>query len=89
MKTYKNYPIETCARTIEGILRQHPGSAIYQKWTCDGCGRRITGNTPNKLFEFGHCEDCGHTTDLKRTGCNYTLHLVAGGIADIPTKGTA
>jgi hypothetical protein len=87
--TYKNYPIEECARGVADLLDRRPGSAFFQKWTCGGCGRRITGNTPNKLFTEGHCEECGHITDLKKTGCNYMVHMVVGGIADMPHKGSA
>ena len=87
--TYRNYPIEECARGIDKILREHPRAAVYQKWTCGGCSRRITGNTPNKLFVEGHCEDCGHITDLKKAGCNYMVTLAVGGIADMPHEGSA
>jgi hypothetical protein len=87
--TYKDYPLEECARTIDRILHERPGSAIYQKWTCAGCQRRITGTTPNALFAHGHCEECGYVTDLRKTGCNYTLHMVMGGVADMQAKGNA
>lgn len=87
--SYKNHPIEECARGIAEVLRKRPGAACYQKWTCENCGDRVTGNTPNKLFTHGHHEECGHTTDLRKTGCNYMVHFVAGGLADMPAKGAA
>jgi hypothetical protein len=71
---YHNYPIETCAKTLHEIMQ--PGMTFYQKWTCEKCGDRVTGNTPNKLFTSGHHEDCGHTTDLTRRGCNYVIMSV-------------
>jgi len=86
---YKNHPIAECIKTAERVRSQHPGSAYFQKWTCGGCGRRITGNTPNKFFANGHCEDCGHVTNLEKAGCNYAVHLVVGGLASTPTKGSA
>jgi len=67
----KNFPlaevIPACRRLVDA------GATIYQKWTCGGCGRRVQGNNPNMIVEMGHCEECGHITDLKKTGCNYTL----------------
>lgn len=87
--SYKNYPIAECSMAIEDILRKHPHAAVYQKWTCSGCGKRITGNTANQLFEQGHCEECGHITDLRKTGCNYAVHLAVGGVASMPHEGTA
>jgi len=89
MKQYKNYPISECLHTIERLFRQHPHAAYFQKWTCGGCGRRITGNTPNMMFANGHCEECGHTTDLQKTGCNYSVHLAVGGLVDVPPHGNA
>jgi len=89
MPEYKNFPVKTCAQTLKRILRQHPHSAFYQKWTCSGCGRRITANIPNQLTYEGHCEDCGAITDMRKTGCNYSMHFAIGGIADVPPKGSA
>ena len=68
---YNDYPIEECAATLEPLVAK--GCTFYQKWTCEKCGERVTGNNPNALYTEGHHEECGHTTDLKRTGCNYML----------------
>jgi len=89
MKQYRDYPIEKCAKTVERVLQRRPGSAFYQKWTCGGCGQRVTGNIANKFFIEGHCEDCGYVTDINKTGCNYLMHFAIGGIADTPAKGSA
>ncbi len=48
------------------------GSTIFQKWTCGGCGKRITGNNKNFFAVEGHCEECNHTTDLLTAGCGYS-----------------
>ena len=92
---YKNFPLDECARAMSRILRENPGAAVYQKWTCGGCGERVTGNTPNTLTEMGHHEEradgspCGHVTDIRKAGCNYVLHIAIGGLADEPPKGHA
>jgi len=77
--TYKNFPLKECDKELQRIKRECPNMAFYQKWTCGGCHKRITGNTPNALFVQGICEECGHTTDLRKTGCNYAVHMVIGG----------
>jgi len=95
MKTYKDYPLAECARGVERFLRDNPGGAFYQKWTCGRCGERVTGNTPNLLCEEGHHEEradgspCGYVTNIRKTGCNYALHVVIGGVASMPPKGSA
>jgi len=93
--SYKNFSLAECARGVEQILRENPGAAFYQKWTCGGCGERVTGNVPNKLFIEGHHEEradgspCGYVTDIRKAGCNYAVHMVIGGVADMPAKGNA
>jgi hypothetical protein len=87
---YNNYPIEECAEAVVRILQQSPkGTAFFQKWTCGKCGARVTGQSPNKLFTHGKHDECGYTTDLRRAGCNYAVHMVIGGIANTPTEGNA
>jgi hypothetical protein len=87
--SYKNYSLDECARGVAALKRQKPNATFFQKWTCAKCGDRVTGNTPDKLFTQGHHEDCGHITDITKTGCNYAVHFVIGGIADMEPKGSA
>jgi hypothetical protein len=66
---YNDYPLEEIASAVpEAIAR---GATIFQKWTCEACGDRVTGSTPNQLYRFGKHDDCGHITDLSVKGCNY------------------
>lgn len=69
-----DYPIEECAKTAESLIAD--GATIYQKWTCLGCGERKTMVEPDVFFTQGKCEECGHVTDLTKTGCNYLVHKV-------------
>lgn len=68
---YRDFPIAECAAACDKLIKD--GATIYQKWTCDGCGRRITANNPNTFTVEGHCEDCGHVTNIAAKGCNYLL----------------
>jgi predicted RNA-binding Zn-ribbon protein involved in translation (DUF1610 family) len=88
-KRPKDFPLEECARTLERVLAHHPGSAFYQKWTCGGCGTRVTATTMNKLALVGHCDDCGFETDIRKTGCNYAVHFAIGGLASVKPEGSA
>lgn len=75
VRTYNNYSLRECDRT----LAQHVDAIkagrmmFWQKFTCDNCWARITVDEPNKLFVLGHCQQCGHVTDLQKTGCNYRV----------------
>jgi hypothetical protein len=79
MSKYNNYPIAKCAKELDRLMREHPTAVFYQKWTCEKCGDRVTGETPNKLFTEGKHDDCGHTTDLRKRGCNYMVHFRISG----------
>ena len=76
---YNNHTIAECDRTLakhEAAIRSGR-MTFWQKFTCDKCWQRIQVDEPNKLFTEGHCQHCGHVTDLTVTGCNYSI-LVSG-----------
>jgi hypothetical protein len=52
------------------------GMTIYQKFTCAGCGSRLTMDNPNILFETGSCDKCDTITDIRKHGCNFLVHIV-------------
>jgi hypothetical protein len=72
MPDYNNYPIEECVDAVEHLIRQGRVK-IFQKWTCASCRSRQTMETPNIFFTSGVCEQCGHETDIRKTGCNYMM----------------
>jgi hypothetical protein len=39
--------------------------------------KRVTSNKPNVFFQQATCDDCGHTTDPRITGCNYVVMIAA------------
>ena len=68
---HDDYPLDVIAKSCDLVIKR--GGFILQKWTCEGCNRRITGNNVNVMVEQGHCQDCNHVTDLRRRGCNFML----------------
>lgn len=50
------------------------GAIVHQRFQCEACGNDTLGiEEPNTFYEFGECDRCKHTTDLRKTGCNYLL----------------
>lgn len=52
---------------------------VFQKFTCGGCGRRLTMDVPNSFYKEGSCDNCHHITNIEQAGCNYLLIAVAVG----------
>lgn len=73
-----DYPFNEVAMAVDQLAAK--GWDCYQKFTCRGCGRRLTMDEPNILYTTGKCEDCGYVTDIKAHGCNYLL------IASLPSE---
>ena len=69
MQKYQNFPLIECEEGAKAVRAR--GGFIHQKFTCEACQRRITMNNPDTFYTEGHCEDCGHVTDLLKAGCNY------------------
>lgn len=66
----KDFPYREIAKAMPQRIAD--GFDFYMKWTCEGCGQRLTSSEPNVMFEEGCC-DCGHVTNIKKRGCNYLL----------------
>jgi hypothetical protein len=49
------------------------GGTCYQKFTCDGCGNRLTMDVPNKMYTEGACDNCDTITNIEKKGCNFLL----------------
>lgn len=49
------------------------GFLVFQKFTCAGCGQRLTIETPNTFHTTGSCDKCPALTDIEKQGCNYML----------------
>lgn len=74
-KQFRNYTLAECDQKLQGYLPEILAGymTFWQKFTCAKCFARIQVETPNTLFELGHCQECGHYTDLKKDGCNYAV----------------
>jgi hypothetical protein len=70
---FGNFPLdEIIAQANERIA---DGATVYQKFTCDGCGQRLTIEEPNTFHVKGACDQCDVITDIRKSGCNYMLVL--------------
>lgn len=69
----KHHPWAKVALNVERIVAE--GGIILQSWTCDKCGAVQRIGEANGFYIEGECENCGHVTNLKVKGCNFTLLL--------------
>lgn len=76
MTEYNDYPIDLIAESMQKQIAR--GATTYQKWTCAGCGERVTANEPDTVYRTAKHEDCGHVTDIEARGCNFLFILRAG-----------
>lgn len=60
---------------VKAVELARRGVHVYQKYTCAGCGNRLTIETPNRFYETGTCDQCPAVTDIKKQGCNYMLYF--------------
>jgi hypothetical protein len=54
------------------------GFTIYQKFTCAGCGQRLTIDEPNTFHAVGTCDRCPALTNIERTGCGFMAVSTVG-----------
>ena len=67
-----DFPFTAC---IEKAKKEvYPlGGQTLQKFTCAGCGQRLTIDVPNTWYEQGTCDRCKTTTNIKARGCNFMV----------------
>ena len=68
---YTDYPLVEVAERVERIRTTQPGTDCYQKFTCAGCGARLTIDEPYRFYASGTCDQCGTVTDIAAQGCNF------------------
>lgn len=71
MTLYNDYPFKKVCDKAEELVKQ--GFKVHQKFTCAGCGQRLTIAEPNKFHRTGSCDQCPTITDIEKQGCNYLV----------------
>lgn len=73
MIKYQDFPL----KEIQEAVAEHVagGRTIHQKFTCSGCGKRLTVDKPNVLYKKAACKECNVTTNIEETGCNYHMKV--------------
>jgi hypothetical protein len=71
---YQNYPLREVAEIAQGLVEA--GGEVHQKFTCGGCGKRLTMDEPNIFYTQGTCDNCDFVTNIEEAGCNYMVHFV-------------
>jgi hypothetical protein len=81
----RDHPFEE----IVAAIQRHAalGRMCYQKYTCSGCGLRLSMEEPNVLYKTGRCDGCGVVTDIEKQGCNYMLHIAGAENTEAFLKG--
>jgi hypothetical protein len=72
-----NHPFEEVLASANEVIER--GGTVYQKFSCSNCGQRLTMDVPNTFYPEGNCDQCGHVTNIRETGCNFLAVFEAGG----------
>jgi hypothetical protein len=68
MRNYNDYPLEAVVAKASVLIAK--GCEVYQKYTCAGCGARLTMTKPNVFHHSGTCDRCSGVTNIRWHGCN-------------------
>jgi hypothetical protein len=71
MKAQLDFPFKDVVKTA--IQQIEDGGEVHQKFTCAGCGARLTIDEPNVFHRTGTCDQCDVITDIEKQGCNYAV----------------
>jgi PHP family Zn ribbon phosphoesterase len=66
-----DHPFNDILEAVDKLIAGNPNVDTYQKFTCENCKNRLTMEEPNTFYTAGICDKCGHTTDIKKNGCNF------------------
>ena len=69
----KLHPFDECVAQAATYMER--GATVHQQFNCARCGTKQTMDMPNKFYTSGVCEECGHETDIRKNGCNYSVML--------------
>ena len=61
---------------VEEARKLHAqGMTVFQKFTCTGCGTRLTVSQPNTFLVEAICCRCGTVTNIETRGCGYMVEM--------------
>jgi hypothetical protein len=66
-----DHPLSEIIKSVNEVIAK--GGVTFQKFTCQGCGNRLTIEEPNKFYTSGTCDNCGTLTDIEKHGCNFVV----------------
>jgi transcription initiation factor IIE alpha subunit len=55
-------------KTLDRLRAENVFAKVHFKFTCEQCGGRVTFSEPNKLYERGTCDQCGHDMPVPKAG---------------------
>jgi hypothetical protein len=73
VEKYNDYPLDEIIAEINRKSAQMPKAKFYQKFTCAGCGSRLTMPDANTFHPAGACDKCSVITNIRSQGCNYLV----------------
>jgi hypothetical protein len=71
---YEDHPLLEVAEHADRLIKM--GADVYQKFTCAGCGQRLTMEKPNVFYKTGVCDRCPTITNIEERGCNMLVHKI-------------
>jgi transcription elongation factor Elf1 len=80
----RDYPLDEILKGAAEKIAE--GWTVHQKFTCVGCGNRLTVEEPNEIHATGTCDNCDAVTDIRKQGCNYMLVRSLNDVADLLRK---
>ena len=66
-------PFDKAAAAAGEVLDQTEATTVFQTFECGHCGLLTHTLEANAFEEFGHCPECRKTTNLRDTGCGFTV----------------
>lgn len=70
-----NHPFYEVVGKATDLIKR--GATVYQKFTCGGCGNRLTMDVANTFYKTGTCDNCEYVTNIEEAGCNYLIMFEA------------
>ena len=70
---FRDFPFADVVAKAQAL--EAAGHEVFQKFTCQGCGARLTMDVAGHFFEKGTWDRCETVPDIRKCGCNFMLHM--------------